>query len=480
MSPGVKLVSLSLENVGGLDARVDLGPFGGGLNLLGGQSHVGKTALVAALRAALFERHDARPAGLEALRARGMRDGPEIHLALTLDGEPVGVRKRFLEEPFAEVRLLREGSVFTGANAEDVLAARLAGRPLGASSPSLEPLAEWGLLRSTRGEGLAEALRAAAAGPGATAADPVAVALDLPVQLAELTAQLGEIEGARPGLSRAWTAAVEAEHRARELDRVARESEIQLANAEALLDAVHGDLAVRSELTSEIAALGEEIARVEAALLSATAARREAALETLAALRTIAPDALLKDRHASALAALAPAHRNARSAAAALDDATPELLRGDTLRAQSAVTASARRAGDLRDKLRAIEAFLDHPAAGRRRAPRGGSPLLDGSAGLEGGARERLAAVVHLTAARMTARRRRPLPLVLDDTIGWGEDGRLLSMLQILRDTSTDVQIIVLTVQPSRFDRLDVEYTADLDPLRDARLRAPGAGRMSG
>jgi hypothetical protein len=475
MSPGVQLLSLSLEDVSGLDARVDLGPFGGGVNLVGGRSHVGKTTLVAALRAVLFERHDERHAGIEieALRARGARGGPAIQIELTVDGAPVSVRKRFLEEPLAEVQLRREGAVFTGAKAEDVLRERLTRGASG--SPRNDP-PQWGLLRLTRGEDLAEALRSAAGGPVTAAVDPVAAALDLPAQLAELTARLGELDAARPALDRAWKAAVKAELQAGELDRLACESEIQLANAEARFGAVHHDLEVRTALASEVEALGDEIARVEAALLAATAARREVALGTLAALRTIAPDELLKARHASALAALGPAHRSARTAAAALDEATPQLLQGDTLRAQGAIAACNRRAGELRENVRALRAWIDQPAASHRRSE-AGEPRLDDD---DGGVRERLAAVVRITAARMTTRGQTLLPLVLDDTMGWGEGGRLASMVQMLRDASRELQIIVLTVQPSRFNRLDVDYAVDLDPLRDERRRAPGFDRMSG
>ena len=472
MSQGVQLLSLSLADVCGLDARAPLGPFGHGVNLLSGRSQVGKTALVAALRAVLFERHDDDHPGLAALRARGTRRGPSIQVEIIVHGEPLTVRKRFLEEPFAEVRLQREGSVFTGAKAEAVLLARLTGGAPGEPAA----LAQWGLLRATRGEDLAEARWAAAGGLVTPTLDPVAAALDVPAQLADVAAQLGELEARRPTLDREWKAAAEAELRARDLDRLARESEIQLANAEALLDAVHRDLAVRTTLASEVAALGVEVARVEAALLAATVGRRDVALETLAALRTIAPDELLKARHASALAALGLAHRGTRTAAAALDDATPQLLRSDTLRAQGAITSCNRRAGELRDRARALEAWTEHPAAARRRAEAGELRALDDDRGL----RERLAAVVRISAARMLSRGQRPLPLVLDDTMGWGEDGRLASMVAMLRGASTDIQILVLTVQPSRFNRLDVDYAVDLDPLCDERRSAAGFGRMSG
>lgn len=80
----------------------------------------------------------------------------------------------------------------------------------------------------------------------------------------------------------------------------------------------------------------------------------------------------------------------------------------------------------------------------------------------------------------MLGRGQRPLPLVLDDTIGCGEDGRLASMVKMLRGASAGLRIIVLSIQPSRFNRLDVDYAVDLDPRRDEHRRAPGFDRMSG
>src|SRR3954468_19359832 len=83
MSDGVKVVSLSLRDVGGLDAQIDLGPFGGGVSVISGR-RAESAALVAALRAALFDRHDERHEGIKALQEQGTRSGPEIQLDLTL------------------------------------------------------------------------------------------------------------------------------------------------------------------------------------------------------------------------------------------------------------------------------------------------------------------------------------------------------------------------------------------------------------
>jgi hypothetical protein len=91
---------------------------------------------------------------------------------------------------------------------------------------------------------------------------------------------------------------------------------------------------------------------------------------------------------------------------------------------------------------------------------------------LSGGTREQLSLIIRLALARVMARDKRPLPLILDDTMGWTDDSRFLSMVQILRDASSELQIILLTCHPSRFDRFQAGYSVDLDQLKDARTRA--------
>jgi uncharacterized protein YhaN len=88
---------------------------------------------------------------------------------------------------------------------------------------------------------------------------------------------------------------------------------------------------------------------------------------------------------------------------------------------------------------------------------------------LSGGTREQLSVIVRLALARVMARDNRPLPLILDDTMGWTDDGRFLSMVQILRAASSELQIILLTCHPSRFERFQAEYSVDLDRLKQAR-----------
>jgi uncharacterized protein YhaN len=85
---------------------------------------------------------------------------------------------------------------------------------------------------------------------------------------------------------------------------------------------------------------------------------------------------------------------------------------------------------------------------------------------LSGGTREQLSVIVRIALARVFAKDRRPLPLILDDTMGWTDDARFVSMVKILRDASKELQIIILTCHGTRFDRLQPDFRVDLDELR--------------
>lgn len=84
---------------------------------------------------------------------------------------------------------------------------------------------------------------------------------------------------------------------------------------------------------------------------------------------------------------------------------------------------------------------------------------------LSGGTREQLSVIVRLALARVLARDQRPLPLILDDTLGWTDDHRLEHMARILRNASKELQIIVLTCHPTRFHGLGKVRTIALDKL---------------
>ena len=140
----VRLVSLAVSNVGPLPGRTDLGALDPRLTLICGRNEIGKSTLVAALRAALFERHKAGHAGIVALRPHQTRLAPEIEVTLSIGGEEVIVHKRFLEQPFAEVRI--GGRIWNGTEADEELTRRLGAQAAGGRGIKTADMGLWGLL----------------------------------------------------------------------------------------------------------------------------------------------------------------------------------------------------------------------------------------------------------------------------------------------------------------------------------------------
>ncbi len=92
---------------------------------------------------------------------------------------------------------------------------------------------------------------------------------------------------------------------------------------------------------------------------------------------------------------------------------------------------------------------------------------------LSGGTREQLSVIVRIALAKVLARDAQtdPLPLVLDDTMGWTDDARFLQMTRILRNAAKQFQIIVLTCHPERFARLQPGRTIDLEKAKREAVR---------
>ena len=70
--------------------------------------------------------------------------------------------------------------------------------------------------------------------------------------------------------------------------------------------------------------------------------------------------------------------------------------------------------------------------------------------------------------ARVFARQRRAMPLILDDVLGWTDDRRLRSMINVFEKTAQDMQIILLTCHPGRFRSVMGASTFELDQLKEA------------
>jgi len=324
---GVKLVSLSVQDVGPLTGRIDLGPFSSGVSVISGRNEVGKSTLVEALRMALFERHDAKHQRIRALQTHGTRNAPEIWVELDIGGERVSVHKRFLEKPLVEVRLQGGGAAVQGPEAEDLLLARLDGRRAGRSGGDKNDMGLWGLLWVTQddtahadpGQALDDSVRGALSeavgrqvgqvlggkrseqvrtqvlenarryftktsgarsGEHKTADEKrasadeqvkniengVAEVEDLAVQLAAVSEQLLEKDRQYPGLEAEHAAAIAAERRLHALGLAAEKAAERLLVAETELEAVQKAVAGRGLLTDEAAELEGQIQKHDNAI----------------------------------------------------------------------------------------------------------------------------------------------------------------------------------------------------------------------
>lgn len=147
MNGAVRIVRLCVENVGIHTRRIDLGPLSPHLNIISGGNEAGKSTLIAALRAGLFEKHDAKHRGIKALQPYGTRLAPSVWVELELDSERIHVHKRFLEKELAELRDGEHGAVrLSGADVDRYLLTRLGGHAPGGRGLKLADMGLWGLL----------------------------------------------------------------------------------------------------------------------------------------------------------------------------------------------------------------------------------------------------------------------------------------------------------------------------------------------
>lgn len=120
----MKVRSLSVENFRKFRDPMLLEGFADGLNLVCEANEAGKSTVLEAMRAVLFERHNAKGEHIKALRPHDDDVSPVVELAFEIDGAPWTVRKRFLRKE--EARLTGPGGErLDGEAAEERLQALL-------------------------------------------------------------------------------------------------------------------------------------------------------------------------------------------------------------------------------------------------------------------------------------------------------------------------------------------------------------------
>ena len=100
----MKLRNLSVNQLKRFTVPTQLGELSDGLNLVVGPNELGKSTLLDALRAVLFERHGSRAQPIVALQNDRSGAAPVVELVFEVSGGEYTLTKRFVKSPFARLQ----------------------------------------------------------------------------------------------------------------------------------------------------------------------------------------------------------------------------------------------------------------------------------------------------------------------------------------------------------------------------------------
>ena len=119
----MKVRAITIENFRKFRLPVTLSGFGDGLNLICEPNEFGKSTILAAMRAALFERHGSKSEAIRRFKPHGESGSPRIDLTFEIAGRTWRVQKSFLTSPRATLE--SDGELYRGDEAEEKLQALL-------------------------------------------------------------------------------------------------------------------------------------------------------------------------------------------------------------------------------------------------------------------------------------------------------------------------------------------------------------------
>ena len=122
-----------------------------GLNVVVGPNELGKSTLLDALRAVLFEKHSSRAQPIMALQNDRNQAAPVVELAIELDDGLYRVTKRFIKKPYARLSC-PDGRTLEGDIAEDTLRRLLDFHEPGKTGAKPETLGMWNVLWVQQGQ----------------------------------------------------------------------------------------------------------------------------------------------------------------------------------------------------------------------------------------------------------------------------------------------------------------------------------------
>jgi len=139
----MQLRKLSVNQLKRFTVPTQLGELSDGLNLVVAPNELGKSTLLDALRAVLFERHGSRAQPIVALQNDRSGAAPVVELVFEVDGAEYTLTKRFVRSAFARLQC-PDGTVLESDAAENELRNLLGFAEAGNRGATSETLGMWG------------------------------------------------------------------------------------------------------------------------------------------------------------------------------------------------------------------------------------------------------------------------------------------------------------------------------------------------
>ena len=149
----MKLRSIAVNQFKKFTVPMRLDGIEDGLNVVVGPNEMGKSTLLDALRAALFEKYSSRAKPIVALQNDRNKAGPVVELVFELDEGVHRVTKRFVKKPYARLSC-PDGRTLEGDAAEDTLRSLLGFDEPGKTGTKAETLGMWNVLWVQQGQSL--------------------------------------------------------------------------------------------------------------------------------------------------------------------------------------------------------------------------------------------------------------------------------------------------------------------------------------
>ena len=147
----MKLRSVAVNQFKKFTSPVRLDGLGDGPNVVVGPNEMGKSTLLDALRAALFEKYSSRAQPITALQNDRNQAAPVVELAFELDDGLYRITKRFIKKPYARLSC-PDGRTLEGDAAEDTLRTLLGFDEPGKTGAKAETLGMWNVLWVQQGQ----------------------------------------------------------------------------------------------------------------------------------------------------------------------------------------------------------------------------------------------------------------------------------------------------------------------------------------